>query len=300
MGRKMDAMARNSETTVSGPGSDISFETEGRVRLARKVFLVISILLISPLLAFGYFAMGIILTLFHLPLGVVIPMVLFVALITLRWICRRILLGFRFCIIFLPDHLQLGRGIARCCLRYDDVEIASLTRITPTSLDAEYIPANLGLHLQCGKRRFGVNLNSVKMGECVACIRRYCPNALFIDQEGQVHFPLNAKRAEQTLISLERYYRRIAWECFALAGMVGALSLLTLTHWLPQRLNIHHGYFLGGLSVAVVSAYEGWASWSKCAEIRNRRMLARQLADRSEASVLEGSSDGNRDPRLGN
>jgi hypothetical protein len=279
----MDAIPRNGETTVLGPDSFITFETEGRVRLVRKVFLVISILLISPLLALGYFAIGIILTAFHLSLWVVIPMVLFVALITLRWIFRRIFSGFRFCIIFLPDHLQVGRGTARCCLRYDDVEIVSLARIAPRSFDAQYTPANLDLRLQCGKRRVGVNLNSAKMGECVAYIRRYCPNALLVDQEGHVRFPLNAMRAEQTLISLERHYSRIAWESFALAGILGSLSVLTLTHWLPQRFNIHHGYFFAGFSVAVVSACEGWASLSKCAEIRKKRMDAQQPADQSEA-----------------
>jgi hypothetical protein len=270
----MGVMLRDSERIAFGPDSDIHFETERHVRLARKVFLTISILLVSPLLAFGYFAIGVILSALHLPLWVTIPIVLFVVFITLRWIYRRVLSAFRFSISFLPEHLQVGRGMARCCLRYHDVEIASQTQITPHPFEIQHIPANLNLYLQCGKRRVGVSLNSAKMKECVACIRRHCLNAIIIDQEGCVHFPLNAKRAEQTLISLERHYRRIALECFTLAVLVGSFSLLMLMPWLPQRFQLHHGYSLGCFSIAVAAVCEGWASWRKLTKIRHTRMNA--------------------------
>ena len=89
---------------------------------------------------------------------------------------QRVVPGLRFCLILYPNHLQIGRGLAKRLFLYQET-------------DRIHVSTDKSVLVGCDKTAAIVFLASQERGECVRLLRLFCHNAVFVDEHSRVHLP---------------------------------------------------------------------------------------------------------------
>ena len=166
------------------------------------------------------------------PLFAAIAIGLIVVFVAVKLSWRLVLSKLRFCIVFHPNCLQVGRGLARCLIAYDDVEIISLpSRHKHGSW----------IKIKSRKVKARVVLDPEQIRDCFPWLRHFCSNAIAVDENGREHLPTNPRDPDRTLDAMERHCRRKAWVllwagCLFSCMFVG--HVWTLTRWWQGKVQV--------------------------------------------------------------
>ena len=202
----------------------VRFETKAGTRFADRLYALVLSAALFPLAVFLPFGLALLLAdEAGLPVTAVISVAVVIVLLCIRASWKLAVSKLRYCVVFHPDYLQVGRGLARCDLFYEDVEVISLPQ---TRNQGDWVK------VRCGMTTAKVNLTPHDMAECASLLRYCCPNAIVIDEEGREHFPERPTRVDQALLTAERHYRRNTWifaacGCFIACYVIGAVHVLT-------------------------------------------------------------------------
>jgi hypothetical protein len=278
------------------PGSDlenglreIRFETDRKVRILDKGYGMLLAATLFPTIVFFGIGIGLLAVENGLPIPLVIASISTLCLLSLRWGWAAIIYRLRFSVLFLADHLQVGRGLARCSFAYDDVEMVSLPHRNE---------AGSWVTLRCGGTTARVALSTRKRVECFQMVGLRCRNAVMVDEEGKVHLPPNANRPEQTLVSLERHYRTKMWRFAYAASFAGCMfsgHAWTLTRWMLGEIQPKNGSDIGFLCVGVplfgfataISVWELGKAWQTALRVRKERSVFAS-SDRAQGTADTG------------
>ncbi|MCD4726083.1 MAG: hypothetical protein K8R46_00335 [Pirellulales bacterium] len=201
-----------------------------------------------------------------LPLALAITLAGLLVLLALT-LCRNwILSGLRFCIVFFPDHLQMGRGLARRSFAYEDVDILYA------------LPGPI-FKVRCGKRTAAVFLDVHHKNVCLIHMRHFCPNAVVIDAKSCTLFPANPTRPEKIAAAVEGHFLRKAW-IGSFASVYFACICIVLAWGLIDwwKGNVLVGMLLGDVLLRFMVCFLlitilkiTWYSWRTAARIRRKR-----------------------------
>ena len=201
------------------------------------------------------------------PLFAAIAIGLIVVFVAVKLSWRLVLSKLRFCIVFHPNCLQVGRGLARCLIAYDDVEIISLA------------PAGSAVKIKGGKVNARVVLDPEQVEGCFPWLRRCCSNAVAVDENGREHLPTNPRDPDRTLDAMQRHCRRKAWfflwgSCYLSCFFVGQVVWM-LTQWWQGKIQVNNfgfalvfsrSFIAFGLG-AVVLFSMAWKWWRMAARL---------------------------------
>jgi hypothetical protein len=213
----MDSVApADAEVPLPSPYG-LRFETwRGRKNEAKflALFFGTMVPLIAAILSFGITIDG-----FELPIPYGIGITCMVVAVVVRVLWRIIRPSLRFCIIFHRDHLQVGRGLAKCVFPYEEVEIV-------------YLQSAPVVAFKCRGAIVSVWLTDTDRLICNIALRQTCRNASYVVCGTERYLLPTDPRT--TLEGLAGYHRRRAlgaglgmcyFACLAIAAIWG------LTQW---------------------------------------------------------------------
>jgi hypothetical protein len=255
---------------------EIRFESDRRVKIADTIYALIfgsAIFLLNALLAF---ILSLELNdLAKLPVPVIISIVAIFFFLGLYCCWKLVCSKLRFCLIFTTQHIQVGRGCAKCRFIYEDVDL----------INGHLTNDGGCVRLNCGWNSARVYLPSYSLIECVKLLRRYCNNAVFVDFQGKEYLPQNPTRPAKTLTALEGHYRR---KCLFFLLMTILFILIfanfswELWQWWQGKLNpdaFKKIYLMRMILVwplfpilGIFSAIYSWKSWQTANEIYDKRV----------------------------
>jgi hypothetical protein len=255
------------------------FETwRSRKREAKRFALFLALTI--PLLGFVVpLLIGVALGLGETPASIIAGIV---ASATSALLCYSMLPRLQFCLVFFPDHVQFGRGLAKREFAYLDIE-------------AIYLCAAPVIRVRCGRKTGVVFLDNPNKPICLDLLQSFCPNAVLIDPGDHARLPGSPLDAEKALRAMERHYRRKGWRGAFGVGYFSALCAFLI--WCAfdcWKGNNVVARLVGGTLFhilvgifAVIFAGMAWNSWRTAAEIRRKRHEVAVSADLS--SSMEGS-----------
>ena len=208
------------------------FETRRPTRIADKVLAFLLACGTFSLAIFVPFAVGRAAVDAGCPLIAAVAIGLVMVFVAVKFSWRLVLSKLRFCIVFHPECLQIGRGLAKCLIPYDDVETISLPLRNERGS---------WIKVGCRKYRARVILDPEQIRGCLSWLRQYSANAIVVDENGREHLLRNPHDADRTLDAMERYFRRkagvLVWAgCFCGCLFVG--QIWTFIQWWQGRLQI--------------------------------------------------------------
>jgi hypothetical protein len=179
----------------------LTFETDRATRIRQ--------IIISGILAFGALLMAI---LYPIVIGGILwaltdsrlisMVVMFICMFYFtRWVWRSVVNRCRFSIHFLPDALNIGKGISAYAFPYEEVEYISVAHF---SVQASWVK------IRCRNKNVQIFLSNTSLIKCVNSLRLSCKNAIYKDEMGREHLPSAADRPEKTILWLQQHYRRRA------------------------------------------------------------------------------------------
>ncbi len=222
-----------------------------------------------------------------LPISVTLGFALGAYLMWLTWqiVAERL----RFCLVFHPSFLQVGRGLVRSDYPYDGIEEVAL----PTQFDEAY-----GIGVRSGKMMASVYLTPDDSIRCFDLLKHTCRYAVFVDDQGKEHFPVSTDRPERAIRNRERFHRRICiGTILALPGLlINNLSTVTLIlGWYRGEIVMRNSEVVrecvvGTLYLACTLAFIAGAclSFSKARRARRERFA---IAAERMTALTEGSKD---------
>ena len=266
---------------LEAAGAPMSFETwRGRKREARifALFLGLTIPIIAVVLPLAIVAVA---GEIGLPILPAIAIAGFVAILAIKKCWGWILLPLRFCMIFHPDHLQIGRGLAKCSFSYQDIGLLFLIRAPIVKVG-------------CNNTTVSVWLTPEHKAVCFTILRHLCRNAVLVDERARSHLlPPNPTHPHTTLAALEGHYKRRALIGVLFMGYL--LWLVVMLIWgLMQWQNgnvllraLLQDILLETLVGFILITVGGitWQSWRTAREIRRTRNGA------SASDALSNGSD---------
>jgi hypothetical protein len=256
--------------------SAICFETDNKTKILDKFY---AIFLLSSLSLFSVcFSIG--LSVAAVEAGIpVIPVAAFfliVALLGIRWSWKLAVSKMRFCIIFQPLSLQVGRGPARCIFPYEDIETVALTRFGRHGCCFKLI---------CGRKKPRVYLNQQQSHDCYIFLRHYCCNALLVYGNVREYLPANPTRPDQTLAAMVNHYKKRMWICIIGIPLFGCFFVgyaCAAVQSMQNKIQPDITEFVKALSQTVVFGFVfvccfigAWRSWRKSSDIQKKRILAK-------------------------
>jgi hypothetical protein len=216
------------------------FETPRSIQIEEKIFACVEFLCFVPIaILFGIAAGFIIWLLFNIVWPAYL-FALFVGIFFLRIVWKGFLSRLCFYIKFHSDHLQIGRGLARCRFPYDLVEMISIQE--------NKLKKAIYVEIECMNKELEVYLQPNSVADCVSMLLKSCNNAIYIDIYGNEYVSANATRPDFTMKNLRNHYIgrimvcslvaffTLLWDlefcvtmCSWINGKVVALDLYSLT-----------------------------------------------------------------------
>ena len=135
------------------------------------------------------------------PLIAAVAIGLVMVFVAVKFSWRLVLSKLRFCIVFHPECLQIGRGLAKCLIPYDDVETISLPLRNERGS---------WIKVGCRKYKAQVILDPEEIRGCLSWLRQYSANAIVVDENGRERLPPTHANADRCLDAMEQYFRRKA------------------------------------------------------------------------------------------
>jgi hypothetical protein len=255
---------------LEAAGAPMSFETwRGRKREARifALFLGLTIPIIAVVLPLAFVAVA---GEIGLPMLPAIAIAGFVAALALKKCWDWILLPLRFCIIFHPERLQIGRGLAKCSFPYQDVELLFLIRAPIVKV-------------RCNRTTVSVWLAPEHKAVCFTMLRYLCCNAVLVDESARSHLlPANPTNPKTTLAALEGHYKRRALIGSLFIGYL--LWLVVMSMWGLMQWQNGNVLLRGLLQDLLLECLVGfvlitiggvvWRSWRIARAVRHGRAAA--------------------------
>jgi hypothetical protein len=259
---------------LSGQKDDLPeacFETN---RSARIAYIILAIL-ISLAFLFTIIPISFTLNAFANGIGIPIPLVIasyvLLCFFCIHWAWKIISNRLRFCIIFHPQYLQVGRGLVKCTFPYEDIDIFAMN----VTKDSSYIK------IICGGAKTRVILISKHSIECLRLLTHHCNNAIFIDTAGSVHLPLNPNNPTKIISSLKRYFKnKILMHIFCIFCFGSIAIWLTVQCLLIWRIGqfqidikeFHLIVIIASMyAISMVNIWQAWKSWKTFSYIRDKQ-----------------------------
>lgn len=161
-----------------------------------------------------------------MPAAIVITCLLFAALLVIPLVLRFLLHLTRFCVILHATNIQLGRGLSRLILAYEDVDIIRSGRTRHGCF----------VRLQGGKDVYVVRLSEGDASTCAEELRIRCPNAILIDALGNERLPPNPTRPDQVVEALLSH-NRLKTHSYAILGAIFGGIAVVESWFAVQSLN---------------------------------------------------------------
>jgi len=186
------------------------FYTDKRVQFAEWASVGLGIVL-NMLVAAGFaFALGLILSALAVPIWLCAWIGVASALCYFAWSISGVTSRLRFCLILHADCVQLGTGVLRLNIPYEEVEMFGYSQKANNDC--------LSVHWHGHRSYFYLPRTSLL--SCLDLMHKRCVNAVFFDGMGHEHLPLNPTRPDFSLDTLYKHYRKAA------LTSLGALAVL--------------------------------------------------------------------------
>lgn len=216
----------------------LTFRTGLGTRLADScvaVFLGLAIALLGLLLPIG---VGKALVDAGAPVWAVVAGGIVVVLLAWRFAWRLAVFRLRFRLVFHLDYLEIGGGWLRRRFAYEEIDEVRLPGLKEHGT---------WLKLWSGSTCVRIILDSNDVSTCWKLLGQLCPNAVFVDTQGNEHIRFNEADPIRSLLALERQQRR-SYRRFLWAG-----TMLTVLGGLRTAAGVRAllGQMAGGLGIAL-------------------------------------------------
>jgi hypothetical protein len=200
------------------------FEASRAGSLADTLYVAFVALTMIPLLVVAS-----VLLVFHEMECSLLPGILIVCAVTLLglWmVWRGAVSKFRFCVIFHPDCLQIGRSFAKCTFPYDEVEVIA---VSTARTQGSFIK------IKCNSRNVKVHLSAQDLPDCLALLQKYCVNAIILDDKGRAHLPQYPTSFTRPVNALQCTFGRRALWCSLFCILFTGICILNIVHLVSWR-----------------------------------------------------------------
>jgi hypothetical protein len=247
------------------------FETNHSTRIAYIIFIIILSLAILFAIIFFVFILGTLAKHLGLPIPLVIAVYVLLCIFCIHWAWKIICYSLRFCIIYYPEYLQVGRGLVRCTFPYEDIDIIAMNVTNKIS----------SVNIICGGTKARVFLVFTQTIECIDLLSHHCNNAIIIDTTGRVHLPQNPNNSAKTISSLKRHFKEkilMNLFCTFCFGSIAIwLTVQCLPKWWIGKFQLDKNecrlieIIVSMYAISVVNIWLAWKSWKTFSYIRDKQ-----------------------------
>jgi hypothetical protein len=247
------------------------FETDRSTRIAYIIFVSILSLTILSAIIFFAFNLGALAKRLGLPFPLVVAVYVLLSIFCVHWVWKIICHKLRFCIIFYPQYLQMGRGLVRCAFPYEDIDIVAMNLMKKVS----------SINIICGGAKARVFLILAQSIECFQLLIRHCKNGIIIDPTGIVHLPRNPNNPSKTFSSLKKHFKEkilLNLLCIFCFGSIAIwLTVECLIIWCIGKFQLDANecrlieIIVSMYVISVVNIRLAWKSWKTFSYIRDKQ-----------------------------
>jgi hypothetical protein len=252
----------------NSPSSPIViFQTSRGIRLAETLFAIVELAIGLPLIALliagiGYLVYKCCLPFWPLCISCIIGLLF--AIYGIRFMWEEVIPRFRFSVTFHSNYLQLGRGLARLNIPYEELEMFGY---------AEKFSKNRLGFLWRG-HRVRIQLPTASLPSCLELLHERCVNAVFLDHAGHEHLPQNPSMPHISLLTLYRHYRGLMFGC--IGGLITAIfSIIYFASGIaacvfgqaPQGQLAVYLFELSAAIIAVPVSLVAYKHYSNCSQV---------------------------------
>jgi hypothetical protein len=202
--------------------SPICFLTDWKVRYSNTLFYLVYMIGLILVLISIVVVLGFVLNNVNIPVWACVIIGGGIILALFRFIYRGTIECLRFCIIFHPEHLQIGRGLTRINIPYGEVEMIGFPMEKGHS----------GVGVQYRGYPHVVLLPISAVNECMRHLRERCMNAIYVDYQGREHFPPNPNRPDFSIKIIYRHYRRVTYASLASFVFLSSLFIILFVYFI--------------------------------------------------------------------
>ncbi len=217
-----------------------------------------------------------------------------VVFLALRAVWRSVVYRLRFCLVFRPGHLEVGRGWTKCELPFDEIDEV----LVPGPEDK-----GCWIKIRSGKRLVRVVLSPRDVDYCFRLLMQLCRSAVVVDAKGEELVPVEPDRPERVLHTLQNRATRMALVMVAVTLFMAASTVgvaYVVLQW--RRGNIAVEGFDAVLvvgkavilpAVTVVAAASAFSSHAKVRRLRRQRLVLAEESARDRWPAERPRVDGN-------
>jgi hypothetical protein len=274
-GQLLDPVERIADANMDAVG----FYTDWRMRVADTALALVGMfiaILLTVILAGG---IGLVLFVLIVPAWLDTVVGVLFGLFTTYALWQETIDRLRFCVIFHTDYLQVGGGLARLDIPYQEVEVFGYMK------HARSDRVGIVWH---GSQSL-VRLPESSIPQCLAHLRERCANAVYVDRNRREHLPPAPTNAEFTVQSLQRHYRRLSryWACglvlSSLLAIYFAAAVATgIVERAPPEAILFHAIEGVGTVIGATASLAAYRRHSKRADMIAERMTHLELQEDSE------------------